>query len=137
VNATEAATAKLAISEVVAKYGHYADHPGYDGMLDLFTDDAVFDASSVFGTSMTGKAEIRTFFEGSADAVAHHPTSMFTEFLADGSARTVCKMLVFFTRQVFSVDYDWEFVPDGGSWLIRRQTISVIGKVRLAESARA
>jgi hypothetical protein len=49
----------------------------------------------------------------------------------------MCKMLVFFPRHAFSVDYDWEFVREGETWLIRRQTITVVGKVRLAASAPA
>jgi hypothetical protein len=87
--------------------------------------------------TVTGKAELRAFFDGAADAVAHHPTSMFTELRPDGSAHTMCKMLVFFPRHAFSVDYDWEFVREGETWLIRRQTITVVGKVRLAASAPA
>jgi ketosteroid isomerase-like protein len=129
--------AKIDIGELAAKYGHYCDHEGWDGVLDLFTEDAVFDASSVYGTTMTGKTELRQFFEGAPEAVAHHPTSLFTELGADGSALTRCKMLVLFRRQVFSVDYQWELVRHDGRWLIRRQTIGVVGKVRLAEGAPA
>jgi len=55
----------------------------------------------------------------------------------DGTASTHLKMIVLFHRQAFSVDYDWELVQRDGKWLIRRQTIGVIGKVRFAEGAAA
>jgi ketosteroid isomerase-like protein len=129
--------AKIDISELVAKYGHYCDHPGWDDVLALFTDDAVFDASTVYGKVMTGPAELRQFYETAPEAIAHHPTSQFTEVHYDGTASTHLKMIVLFHRQAFSVDYDWELVQRDGKWLIRRQTIGVIGKVRFAEGAAA
>jgi SnoaL-like domain len=129
--------AKLDISELAAKYGHNCDHPGWDGILAMFTDDAVFDAATVYGSVMTGKAELRKFYENAPDAVAHHPTSQFTEVHDDGTAKTSIKMLVLFHRQVFSVDYDWDLVQQDGGGLISRQTIAVVGKVRLAEGTAA
>ena len=129
----EVIQAKIDISELAARYGHYCDHPGWDDILALFTDDAVFDASTVYGSVMTGQAELRQFYENSPHAVAHHPTSQFTDVHDDGTARTSIKMIVLFHRQAFSIDYDWDLVQHDGRWLIARQTISVVGKVRFAE----
>ena len=129
--------AKLDIMELAARYGYYCDHPGWEDILNVFTDDAVFDASAVYGQVYTGKDELRAFYEGAPEAVAHHPSSQFTEVGDDGTAHTAIKMIVLFHRQAFSVDYDWDLVQRDGAWLIKRQTITVIGQVKLgAEQAK-
>ena len=130
--------AKLDIQELAAKYGHYCDHPGWDGVLDLYTEDGVFDAADVYGNVWSGKDELRSFYENAPDAVAHHPTAMFTTVNEDGTASTLCKFVVFFHRQVFSVDYIWELVKVGNDWKIKKQTIGVVGKAKFgAEQAKA
>ncbi|WP_375482541.1 nuclear transport factor 2 family protein [uncultured Jatrophihabitans sp.] len=134
-DAVDLAHAKLDIQEVAAKYGHFIDHGEWDAALDLFTDDGVFDAQTVYGKVYDGKAEIKSFFDNAPDAVAHHPTSQFTEVGDNDTARSTCKFLVFFRRQVFSVDYDWDLVRQGGAWKIKKQTIHVVGKVRVADQA--
>jgi SnoaL-like protein len=100
-------------------------------VLDLYTDDGVFDAATVYGEVWTGKDELRNFYENAPGAVAHHPTAMFTTVNEDGTATTLCKFIVFFHRQVFSVDYNWELVKVGADWKIRKQTIEVVGKAKL------
>jgi ketosteroid isomerase-like protein len=128
--------AKLDITEVAAKYGHYCDHKDWDSVLGLFTDDAVFDASKVYDQVWSGKEELREFYYNSpAHVVAHHPTSLFIELDDEGSALARAKMLVVWPRQIFSVDYAWELTRAGGQWLIKRQTIEVVGKARFAEAA--
>lgn len=137
-DATDVVAAKLDISEVAAKYGHYCDHHEWDSILDLFTDDAVFDASKVYDKVWTGKEELRDFYYNApTQVIAHHPTSLFTELHDENSALARAKMLVVWPRQVFSVDYAWEFTRSGGNWLISRQTIEVVGKARFAEVAKA
>jgi hypothetical protein len=123
--------AKIDIQELAARYGHYCDHPGWDGVLGLYTDDAVFDAATVYGQVWTGQEELRSFYENAPDAVAHHPTAMFTTVNEDGTATCLCKFIVFFHRQVFSVDYRWELVRAGAGWKIKKQTIGVVGKAKL------
>jgi hypothetical protein len=128
--------AKSDIQELAARYGHYCDHPGWDGVLDLYTDDGVFDAATVYGQVWSGKDELRNFYENAPGAVAHHPTALFTDLGEDGTAHTLCKFIVFFHRQVFSVDYEWDLVKVGDAWKIRKQTILVVGKAKLgAEQA--
>lgn len=103
----------------------------------MFTEDAVFDAGAVYGSTWEGTEQLRQFYENSPAAVAHHPTSQFTDVHGDGTPKTTIKMIVFFHRQAFSVDYEWELVARDGGWLIRRQTIGVVGEVRFAEGAAA
>lgn len=128
----DALQAKIDISEMAARYAHAADHPGWDGIYALFAEDAVFDASAVYDRVMSGMPELRDFFENAPDAVAHHPTSQFTQVHEDGTAQSMIKMLVFFHRTVFSVDYEWQLRRQDARWLITRQTINVVGKAALA-----
>jgi SnoaL-like protein len=128
--------AKMDISEVASRYGHYCDHRDWEAVVGLFTDDGVFDARKVYDKVWTGKAELRDFFNNAPpQVVAHHPTSMFTDVQDAGTAHTLIKMLVVWPRQIFSVDYEWDLVKTGELWRIRRQAIEVVGKARFAEPA--
>lgn len=133
----EVLQAKLDIAELAAKYGHFCDHEGWQPVLDLFTDDAVFDAASVYGKTMAGKAELTDFYENAPGAVAHHPTSQFTEIIDETHATSSIKMIVLFHRQAFSVDYYWDVVKENGGWRIAKQTIAVVGKVKFAATEKA
>jgi hypothetical protein len=124
--------AKLDIQELAAKYAYYCDHKGWDQVVDLYTQDGVFDASTVYGQIYRGQAELRGFYENAPSAVAHHPTSQFTEVHGDGTAMSSMKMIVLFARQVFSIDYDWELAHADERWRITKQTITIVGKVKLA-----
>jgi hypothetical protein len=103
----------------------------------MYTEDGVFDASTVYGQVYRGRAELLGFYENAPSAVAHHPTSQFTELRDDGTATSNMKMIVLFQRQAFSIDYLWELAQADGRWRITTQTISVVGKVSLgAEQAK-
>lgn len=128
--------ARLDIQELAAKYAYYCDHARWDQVVDLYTEDGVFDASTVYGQVYSGQAELRGFYENAPSAVAHHPTSQVTEVREDGTATSSMKMIVLFPRQVFSIDYDWELAQAAGRWRITKQTITIVGKVKLgAEQA--
>jgi len=125
--------AKIDIQELAARYGHHCDHPGWDGVLDLYTEDGVFDAEKVYGTVYRGKDELRGFYENAPDAVAHHPAGQFTTVGEDATTATsTAKFIVFFHRQVFSVDYTWDLVKVGSDWKIKKQLIEVVGKARFS-----
>jgi ketosteroid isomerase-like protein len=124
-------TAKLDIQELAAKYADYCDHAGWNQVVDLYTEDGVFDASTVYGKVYTGRTELLGFYEGAPSAVAHHPTSQFTDVRDDGTATSKIKMIVLFRRQAFSIDYEWELVQADDRWRITQQVITIIGKVAL------
>jgi hypothetical protein len=123
--------AKLDIQELAAKYAAYCDHANWDQVVDLYTDDGVFDASTVYGQVYRGRTELLAFYENAPSAVAHHPTSQFTEMRDDATATTSMKMIVLFKRQAFSIDYEWELAQADDRWRITQQTISVVGQVAL------
>jgi hypothetical protein len=122
---------RLAIMELTGRYADRADQRDWAGLTSLFTPTAVFDAATVYGEVYEGADAIRSFYEGAPLANAHHPTGVFTRFEDDGSARTRIKMLVLFPKVAFTVDYDWEVVKEAGTWKIRRQTITVVGRTNL------
>jgi ketosteroid isomerase-like protein len=121
--------AKVDIQELAAKYAYYCDQPGWDRVVDLYAEDGVFDASTVYGQVYSGTAQLRGFYENAPTAVAHHPTSQFTDVREDGTATSIMKMIVLFHRQAFSIDYQWELAVADGCWRITHQTISIVGKV--------
>ncbi|WP_375486430.1 nuclear transport factor 2 family protein [uncultured Jatrophihabitans sp.] len=130
-------TAKSQIGEAIARYGHYADHQDWDAILDLFADDAVFDTSTVYGRQWRGKAELREFYEGARIAVAHHVTPPVIDVADEATAQAQAKMLVFWRRQVFSVDYVWTFVAQDGRWLIAHQSIEIVGRAEFDVASRS
>jgi len=134
---TDVLRAKIEISELAARYGYHCDRFDWDAVVAMYTEDGVFDAETLYGKVVVGHADLRAFYESLPQAVAHHPSSLFTTVRDDGTATAAMKMLVLFGRQVFSVDYDWELAEIDGTWLIRRQKISLQGKVSLRESSHA
>jgi ketosteroid isomerase-like protein len=120
---------KQAVTDLVARYADYCDRKDWAAVVGLFTDDAVFDAESVYGKTMRGPEELRKFFESATVAAGHHPTSVYCTDIAetDVSART--KMMVLFRSGLFSVDYDWQLRNEDGGLRIARQEINLVGKV--------
>lgn len=124
--------ARIEIQELAARYGDNCDQKDWDGVVALFTPDGEFDAEGVYGRTMRGPEEIKEFFVGAPVAVAHHPTSLHTTFTGDDSGTTRIKMLVVFSKFLFSVDYSWDMRRYDGAWRIARQSITVVGKAPFA-----
>jgi hypothetical protein len=122
--------AKLDIQELAARYAYCCDHANWDQVVDLYTEDGVFDASTVYGKVYRGRTELLGFYENAPSAVAHHPTSQFTEVRDTATATTMMKMIVLFRRQAFSIDYQWELARADDS-CTTQQTISIVGKIAL------
>jgi hypothetical protein len=78
-----------------------------------------------------GRTELLGFYENAPSAVAHHPTSQFTEVRDTATATTMMKMIVLFRRQAFSIDYQWELARADDSSRTTQQTISIVGKIAL------
>lgn len=64
---------RLAIQDVLVAYAHAVDTIGnIDGILDVFTEDAVFDLSGIGLAAVHGHAGIREFFTNVFANMAHH-----------------------------------------------------------------
>jgi hypothetical protein len=121
--------ARTAIQEIAARYADGCDHQDWEAVAGLFTDDGVFDATGVYGTEVKGRAALAKFFAELPRATAHHVTSLYTVFPADGRAHTRMKMLVLFPSLTASVDYQWDLDRTDDGWRIARQAIDIIGKL--------
>src|SRR5581483_10673685 len=76
-----AVEARLALSELVARYCHRIDARDFDGVLALFTEDAGFHHP---GGTVRGHAELATFFStqlGQYEATYHYPHSHVVDLL--------------------------------------------------------
>ena len=86
-NATRLATDIEAIQALKTQYGRYCDPVhNLDGMVGLFTEDAVFDIGEEYG-SFHGRDEIRAFLEGADDIIPwaiHYNLSPQIELGEDG-----------------------------------------------------
>jgi ketosteroid isomerase-like protein len=132
---TDEIAGRLAIHDLVARYADRCDRKDWAGVVALFAPEAVFDAQTVYGRTMTGPDELLDFFENAPNAVAHHPTSHWSTFDGSDRASVRMKMLVIFRSGVFSVDYAWQVGATDGTWRIARQEISLVGKVALPRAA--
>lgn len=64
---------RFAIQDVLIAYANAVDHIGnIDGILDVFTEDAVFDLSGIGLAAVHGHAGIREFFTNVFANMAHH-----------------------------------------------------------------
>jgi hypothetical protein len=122
------------VSNLVAKYADLCDQHDWKGVVALFTPDGVFDASTVYGKTMKGSAELLEFYESAPVAVGHHPTSVYCTSITDSEVVARMKMIVIFRAGIFSVDYLWTLVPCGEELSIAKQTISLVGKVALPKT---
>ncbi|MCY4041461.1 MAG: nuclear transport factor 2 family protein [Gammaproteobacteria bacterium] len=121
-------SAKLDIQELAARYCDGADRQEWEKVVALFEEDGEFDASSVYGQTMHGHAEILQFMRSAPACLGHHPTGLFSTIESESAARARLKMLTLFKSSTFTVDYDWELTRTNGQWRIKKQVISVISQ---------
>jgi ketosteroid isomerase-like protein len=127
----EELAAKSAVQDLATRYAIACDRKEWDTVVGLFTPDGVFDAEAVYGRTMRGSAELRSFFDGAPVAAGHHPTNVLTTLGQTDRAGAVMKMIVLFRSGIFSVDYTWRLARVEGDWRIEHQRIGVVGKVSL------
>jgi ketosteroid isomerase-like protein len=127
-------TSKVEIHELAARYADLCDQADWDAVVALYTPDGVFDAQDTYGRIATGHDDLLDFYKSFPVAIAHHPTSLHSTI--DGETASVrMKMIVFFPRGVFSVNYTWSLRLVDGAWLIAHQGIAVQGKIDLPKPA--
>jgi hypothetical protein len=117
------------ISDVVARYADYCDHGQWEKAAGLFTDDGVFDAQGIFGKVVEGRPALAEFMSTRPRAVAHHPTTFYVDGIKDDEYHVRMKMLVLFDGALSSIDYLWVMAEVGEELQIRRQEISMVGRV--------
>ena len=113
-----------AIHELLSRYGHVIDERRWAQLDELFTDDAVFDASD-FGAPVTGSlTELRTMWSADDEQhpLAHHATNILVTEDADGTVHAVSKGLgVLRNGRVASVTYRDDLRWTDSGWRLARR----------------
>jgi ketosteroid isomerase-like protein len=120
---------RIALQDVLTAFCNAVDSlSDIDGLLDCFTEDAVFDLTGIHLPRFEGHAEIRTFFQQVFRDMSHHAhsASNFTVLRLEAS-RAACGATVIGTgathdgRDVLVyVRYNLEFSRTGTGWKIHR-----------------
>ncbi len=71
---------RLDIHELIALYGHLIDEGSFERLVEIFTEDAVFDLSGFDGTRFEGLEAIIRMMEGSQQhPLAHHASNIVVQ----------------------------------------------------------
>lgn len=84
---------RMRIERLMGAYCEYVDRNEQEALLDLFTEDAVFDFG--FGRVYRGRSELRDLFErlDTNDATSHHLSNVHITFESRDAAR--CEAVVY------------------------------------------
>lgn len=119
---------RLAIAELLSLYGHLIDTQRWTDLDQVFTQDAVFDASDFGKPIFRSLDELRSDWAAdmSQHPLAHHATNIVMSVVDDGTVRVMSKGLgVGDGGRVGSVTYDDLVVrtPDGWRLSHRHATL--------------
>jgi ketosteroid isomerase-like protein len=120
----------IEISNLVSRYGHVIDAREWDSLPELFTDDAVFDSSSMAdGAVVTGLAAIRSRWEvWPRHPIAHHATNVVVSAAEPDTATVVSKGLGIRDEGVTTVVYRDTVVRTEHGWRIKRRSAHLLGQ---------
>ncbi len=112
----------LAIHELLGRFGHLMDRRDWPGLAEVFTDDAVYDVSSVGLHALEGLEAMRSFFADAQHPLAHHVTNVVVSRSADGATRATSKILgVLAAGHVSTGTYEDVLVETSDGWRIRHR----------------
>lgn len=130
------------IHQLHALYGHVIDRMWWDRLGDVFTDDAVFDATASGGPTFEGLDAMRNGFPELVAPITplHLTTNVVVLEIGDTEARTLAKFLSFATpppKGAVMAIGEYEDVmrrtPDG--WRIAHRITRRIAVQRFSDSA--
>lgn len=117
---------RLAITDVIALHGHYADAGELDRMAELFTEDVVYDVTALGGGLIEGRAALKraALDLGARNPLAHHVTNTVVTGADGDRAHALSKAIpVLADGGCGSATYEDTLVRDGDRWLICHRTI--------------
>jgi hypothetical protein len=118
---------RLAVTELIALYGHLVDAGELDRSAEVFTADVVYDLSDFGQGEVVGLAALTGAAPalGARNAVAHHVTNTVIEGeTADGRVRVRSKGLgVMADGSCGSVTYEDTLVRVAGGWRISHRRV--------------
>ena len=121
---------RLEITELTAHYSYYVDTFQTRKIMELWTDDAVFDESRV-GTGLhQGAAGIKAFFETLETKVTHQAHMTSAQFIEEIDGMTA-KGIVFATVEAVTtagnmralIYYADDYLKQDGRWRFRSRVI--------------
>ena len=122
---TLSADDRLAICELLGRYGHLIDQRRWDDLAaDVFTEDVVFDATSFGHAVTTSSAELIEHWRSdlSMHPLAHHVTNIVITEDGDGTVRVLSKAIgVGRKGRVGSATYDDVVVRTPEGWRLSRR----------------
>jgi ketosteroid isomerase-like protein len=143
---TDAAPAKrltvedrLDIHELTYKYAYFIDHYQIDPLLELWTDDAVFDERPLGLRCAEGIDQIRDLFVDAfavSTAHVHMITNHIIEAVSDSEAEGTCAALVEIDLKSggfvhATSGYDDRYVKRQGRWLFKSRIVNPYCNVNL------
>ena len=132
---------RVDIIDLTHRYAQHIDHFELDELLDLWTDDAVFDERPVGLYHSVGRPAIRTFFENdfAVRKASIHAISnlLVTGAAADAATGVCCAQIQTELRSGqevrASVDYVDEYRRVDGRWLFSARLVRPLGKIELGD----
>ncbi|MBL7498417.1 nuclear transport factor 2 family protein [Frankia sp. CNm7] len=118
---------RVAITDLVYRYGHLVDAGELDRLGELFTPDVTYDLTDLGHGTLTGVELIRSaaLAVGDANPVGHHITNLVLTEQADGQVHARSKGIgIMADGTCGSVVYDDVIVPAGDGWRIRHRKIA-------------
>jgi 3-phenylpropionate/cinnamic acid dioxygenase small subunit len=118
----------MAIQELLGLYGHLIDQRRWDDLVDVFTDDVFFDASSFGSPVTTSYRELMNHWrsEQAQHPLAHHVTNIVIREDRDGTVRVLSKAIgVGRNGRVGSATYDDVVVKTSNGWRLTRRVATL------------
>ncbi len=116
---------RIALHELAARYGDLIDTRDWEGLSEVFTDDAEFDMTAIGGEKLASLAEIRRLMaETTGHPLGHLITNIYVQ---ERDGRTVLRSRVLGPRESGELGRGW-YVDDvtrtNAGWRIRRRVFS-------------
>jgi hypothetical protein len=123
---------RLAIDELRNRWALYIDTDQLELVVDLFAEDAVFDARPLGRECVEGAAALRTHFSRGLNTMKehiHYVTTGITEFHGEDEASGRCNVLFMGVNASdyhvqATVFYEDVYVRRGGRWLIKSRVVN-------------
>ena len=128
---------RLALQELVQLYPLYCDTHQFDKTCDLFTEDCVFDETSVGATRATSRAAMRELFREAIGRIgpfmhicSDHIISAFSGSAASGTCHVLAEGINYVdgTEKPFRIFgyYDDRYAKVDGRWYFKSRTLKLL-----------
>lgn len=128
---------RIAIQELVNLYPLYCDTHQFEKLFNLFTEECIFDETSVGATRVTTRAAMRELFQrapGRLGPLMHSCTNHIISSFSDGAAGGACHVVA---EGIYNIEgqqkpfrifgyYDDRYVKVDGRWYFKSRTLKLL-----------